>query len=145
MTDGEGAVMKVPLITLFSSIVLALVLFTGQVKADWEQVANNIEVITALEYRISEISMLVGMMGGFIEQEELDELKVHSDIYFVYYFAAQVALANEEMEDFKEYIEEADNSLDRMMEIIETPPPQQQPESPSTAPPFDIPSDMQDL
>jgi len=143
MIDGEGAVMKVPLTTLFSSIILALVLFTGQVKADWEQVANNIEVITALEYRITEISMLVGMMGGLIEQEELDELKVHSDIYFVYYFAAQVALANEEMEDFKEYIGEADDSLDRMMEIIETPPPQ--PKSPSTTPPFDIPSDMQNL
>jgi len=116
--------MKVSLTTPFSSIVLTLVLFTGQVKADWEQVAANVERIVELERRIDDILILVGMASatGLIEKEAVEDIKFHGDIYFVYYLAAQVALANEEMEDFIEYIELASDSLDKMEEIIETPP-----------------------
>jgi len=112
--------MKAPLLS--SSLILSLVLFTGQVRADWEQTATNIEKIIALENRINDISGLMGMAAMFLEEDEISEIKIHGDIYFVYYIAAQVALANEEMEDFEEYIEAAGDSLDRMMEIIETPP-----------------------
>jgi len=128
--------MKVPLTALFSSVTLSLVLFTGQVRADWEQTATNIEKIIALENRINDISGLMGMAAMFMEEEEISEIKIHGDIYFVYYIAAQVALANEEMEDFREYIEAANDSLDRMMEIIETPPEKPEPilPSPSSTP-----------
>jgi len=121
---AEGAVMKVPLLS--SSLILSLVLFTGQVRADpeWEQVATNVEKIIALENRINDISDLMGMAAMFMEEDEIFEVKIHGDIYFVYYIAAQVALANEEMEDFEDYIERAGDELDRMMEIIETPPEQ---------------------
>jgi len=133
--------MKVPLTTLFSSVILVLVLLTGQVRADWEQVASNVGRIVALEERMDDILGLVGMARSILTEDNIADVKTEGDIYFVYYIAAQVALAEEEMEDFAEYIEEANDSLDRMMEIIETPLEQQ----PSPAAPAPTSTEMRSL
>jgi len=117
MADGEGVEMKVA--TLFSSIILSLILFTGQARADWVQVATNVERIVALEDKVGDISSIVRMIGSSIGEDGVDQIRVHGDIYFVYYLAANVALANGEMEDFEEYLEMADDELDRMLEIVD--------------------------
>jgi len=83
----------------------------------WEKVATNVPQIVALEDRVMDIATAVAMAYHLDNRQRL-EIKLHLDIYFIFYSGANAALANGKMAEFDRHMKAAETELDRMMEIM---------------------------
>lgn len=81
-----------------------------------DQLAMNLAPILEIENRVSQISSSSQMLGliGAISEEQADKLKTHSDVYYVYYLAANVDLAQGDIDSYRAHLELAQRELDEM-------------------------------
>jgi len=88
----------------------------------WEKVAINIPAVLDVEFRIDSIATEIADTRDELTQNQLDRIKLHFDIYFVFYYGANTALANGDVARFEQHMASAHDELDRMIEILDEQP-----------------------
>ena len=106
-------------IIIGSLILLLSAIYIPTLRADWGTVASNISKIRDVDERTTDVLGLAGMTRGFLGEADREEILTLIDIHHVFYLAANVALANEYIEDFNEYIDEINGVLDDIMDVIQ--------------------------
>jgi len=107
-------------------LVAVLFLLITSCSADnnnWETVATSIPRIVEIEDRVMDIATAVALAYHLDNRQRL-EIKLHLDIYFIFYSGANTALANGKLAEFDRHMDSANAELDRMMEIMSAVPPQ---------------------
>ena len=85
-----------------------------------KQIVANIEPILKIEERIDQMryyTQVLDSIGG-ISKEKLGELKAHYDIYYVYYLASNVHLAEGNTESYLAHLRLAEGELDAIEAIL---------------------------
>lgn len=85
-----------------------------------DQLAANIAPILQIEKRLDQVryyTKVLGSVGG-ISEEKTTELKKHLDVYYVYYLASNVQLAEGDMESYQAHVKLAERELDVMEAIL---------------------------
>jgi len=90
--------------------------------SNWETVAINIPAILDVEFRIDHIAEEIANSRDVLTENQLDRIKLHFDIYFVFYYGANVALADGDVTRFEQHMASANDELDRMLEIMDEKP-----------------------
>jgi hypothetical protein len=84
------------------------------------QLAANIKPILKIEERIDQMryyTKVLDSLGG-ITKEKLEELKGHYDVYYVYYLASNVHLAEGNTESYLAHVELAERELEAIEAIL---------------------------
>ncbi len=84
------------------------------------QLAANIKPILKIEERIDQMRYYTNMLDsiGGISQEKLAELKGHYDVYYVYYLASNLYLAEGNTESYLAHVKQAQSELDAIEAIL---------------------------
>jgi len=104
-------------------VALLLLITSCSTTTSWETVASNVPRIVEIEERITDIATAVAL-AYHLDDNQRREIKLHLDIYFIFYSGANTALANGKMAEFDRHMDSANAELDRMMEIMSAVPPQ---------------------
>jgi hypothetical protein len=84
------------------------------------QLAANIKPILKIEERIDQMryyTKVLDSLGG-ITKEKLEELKGHYDVYYVYYLASNVHLAEGNTDSYLAHVELAERELEAIEAIL---------------------------
>jgi len=84
------------------------------------QLAANIKPILEIEERIDQMryyTKLLDSLGG-ISKEKLEDLKGHYDVYYVYYLASNLYLAEGNTESYEAHVKQAQSELDAIEAIL---------------------------
>ena len=84
------------------------------------QLAANIKPILEIEERIDQMryyTKLLDSLGG-ISKEKLEDLKGHYDVYYVYYLASNLYLAEGNTESYLAHVKQAQSELDAIEAIL---------------------------
>jgi len=84
------------------------------------QLAANIKPILKIEERIDQMryyTKLLDSLGG-ISKEKLEDLKGHYDVYYVYYLASNLYLAEGNTESYEAHVKQAQSELDAIEAIL---------------------------
>lgn len=84
------------------------------------QLAANIKPILKIEERIDQMRYYTKMLDslGGISKEKSEELKGHYDVYYVYYFASNLYLAEGNTESYEAHVKQAQSELDAIEAIL---------------------------
>ena len=85
-----------------------------------DQLATNLAPILEVENRAKQVLSGAQMLGsvGVISKKDAGKLKAHYDVYFVYYYSANVYLAGGDIESYIAHIQMAKQELDTMEVIL---------------------------
>jgi len=106
-------------------LLVAILLFITigcSATSTWEKVAINIPAVLDVEFRIDSIATEIADSRDMLSENQLDRIKLHFDIYFVFYYGANTALANGDVARFEQHMASAHDELDRMIEILDEKP-----------------------
>ncbi len=84
------------------------------------QLAANIKPILKIEERNDQMRYYTNMLDslGGISKEKLEELKGHYDVYYVYYLASTLYLAEGNTESYEAHVKQAQSELDAIEAIL---------------------------
>lgn len=107
---------------LIVAVLLFITIGCSATTTNWETVAINIPAILDVEFRLDSIATEIADSRDMLTENQLDRIKLHFDIYFVFYYGANVALANGNVVRFEQQMASAHDELDRMIEIMDEKP-----------------------
>ncbi len=84
------------------------------------QLAANIKPILKIEERIDQMRYYTKMLDslGGISKEKSEDLKGHYDVYYVYYLASNLYLAEGNTESYLAHVKQAQSELDAVEAIL---------------------------
>ncbi len=84
------------------------------------KLAANIKPILKIEERIYQMRYYTKMLDslGGISKEKLEDLKGHYDVYYVYYLASNLYLAEGNTESYEAHVKQAQSELDAIEAIL---------------------------
>jgi len=108
----------------FLVAILLFITIGCSATSTWEKVAINIPAVLDVEFRIDSIATEITKANSRDEltEDQNDRIKLHFDIYFVFYYGANTALANGNIARFEQHMVSAHDELDRMIEILDEKP-----------------------
>lgn len=85
-----------------------------------ERLAQNISPILKIEERYNQLKEAIQILGsmGKVDGETMKDLKAHSDVYYLYYWASAVQLAGGNMESYRAHVKLAEKELESIENIL---------------------------
>lgn len=111
--------MKPPFLAIALSLAFVLA-GCAPVHFSRETIADNIAPVVALERRVDWITQesRAKHQFGILSREVIEALKEALDIYYVFYLAASVKLAEGRLDTYRELLSMAAREVDRMERLI---------------------------
>lgn len=118
--EQEAYVMKPICLVFWLVLASGLVACSQMNPISRDQLAENLHPILKIENRVDRLQYYTQMLDklGAINKENVDALKTHHDIYYVYYVAANVQLARGNMESYMAHVKLAEKELDLMEAML---------------------------
>lgn len=85
-----------------------------------ERLTANMTPILKIEERYNQLKEAIQILGsmGKVSGETMKELKAHSDVYYLYYWASAVQLAGGNMESYRAHVKLAEKELESIELIL---------------------------
>lgn len=85
-----------------------------------ERLAANIRPMLKIEERYNQLKEAIQILGsmGKVDGETMKDLKAHSDVYYLYYWASAVQLAGGNMESYRAHVKLAEKELESIEHIL---------------------------
>lgn len=83
-----------------------------------DKLSQNMGEVLELESKVASIQSYVSQFGSALTEDTLKAVQSSYDRYFLYYTAANVALANGDIELYRKHLKMANAEVDKMVNML---------------------------